>query len=878
MTIDDEVGFVGSHGLNIRIFIVPPVAPTWTTHANQEEDETTLVQTRMQPTHRKKVILDDLIEKPTIVQIPCQEVEFLRNQICVVDLGHVRDHGHVIRWHSATQEAFDLTPLWSHEVPTAFSLFTDGSAHFIEDQWQAASAVVLIVHTDYGDRFGGFRCFDVAPTENYAATAPRSELTALLAAILWSIQLLEWTTKMSLVCPIHFAYDSIFAGNAFNGSWQAMTHLDLITIGRSLVQWIEVRYSTSPSWTHVPAPTGNAWNEAADAISWAAVHKWIPATTLKPVLDILSFDSKDVTSIQWLWYFEAAARGDPRTPPIVDHHFHVNIAQPLKAQPQATAHAMSQRASVPNATKERVPLELRCATANVLTLHPNKAESGSGCTARQEALIKDFALAGFHVIGVQETRSKQTGHTTVCDFHVLSASATATGVGGVQLWIAREWKGQDHSILIKHSDLKIVHATSQRLVVCLQHTSIKLVFVVGHAPTQKSDEATTRWWKNTSSSIPSRARNWPIIAMLDANARVGSIQSTSIGPHHAAEENLQGKCFHDWLLEEDLIVPQTLQACHLGDSDAWWRPTGAGARLDYIAISHSIFPNAVCASISEIDLTLVRPDHASVGATIPIAIQHVSSTSQRRPSHSTMTSHCLPTWNTDVHTHAAMVHDQIAACHQIVQTRPMRKQHLSAQSQELINWKKYHRRRQLQVCATKDAGILRACFNAWSKKQPANDHANWLKLVHHQLAMHESMYTRLCRLVVTAVRQDDKSFYQHLAEKKQDRLQQTRAFLACGDKLNMFSKQIQKRKSSLRCMGPDPAEEAAHYCQLEAGTPCDYAELLTTCHARQCANIDTAPLVIPLKDIPSRLEVERAGSKAKPHKAPGLDGLALDAF
>ena len=49
-----------------------------------------------------------------------------------------------------------------------------------------------------------------------------------------------------------------------------------------------------------------------------------------------------------------------------------------------------------------ISLTLRCATANVLTLHPTKAAVGTGISARMESLVRSFSQQQIDIIGVQE--------------------------------------------------------------------------------------------------------------------------------------------------------------------------------------------------------------------------------------------------------------------------------------------------------------------------------------------------------------------------------------------------------------------------------------------------------------------------------------------
>ena len=76
----------------------------------------------------------------------------------------------VVKWHDATLQALESTPDWNGETVRGYSFYTDGSSIRTNDGRAGASAVVLILHTNQGTRFGGIRAYTVPG----CATAPRS--------------------------------------------------------------------------------------------------------------------------------------------------------------------------------------------------------------------------------------------------------------------------------------------------------------------------------------------------------------------------------------------------------------------------------------------------------------------------------------------------------------------------------------------------------------------------------------------------------------------------------------------------------------------------------------------------------------------------------
>ena len=103
------------------------------------------------------VSLADKIQPPVWVRIPCDEVRFLHTQLLDVDLGPILDRRQVVKWHPATLDAFESTPDWNGETVEKYCFYTDGSSIKTDDGRAGSSAVVLIVLTPLGPRFGGVR-------------------------------------------------------------------------------------------------------------------------------------------------------------------------------------------------------------------------------------------------------------------------------------------------------------------------------------------------------------------------------------------------------------------------------------------------------------------------------------------------------------------------------------------------------------------------------------------------------------------------------------------------------------------------------------------------------------------------------------------------
>ena len=223
----------------------------------------------------------------------------------------------------------------------------------------------------------------------------------------------------------------------------------------------------------------------------------------------------------------------------------------------------------------------------------------------------------------------------------------------MQLWVKRKWKTSRGDISISTADLRTLVADSQYMLVKLSHDELRLLFLVAHAPKGPAFEAATAYWDQLSHAIPASMRSWPLIGLLDANARVGSMTSHASGSHGQDHENIAGECFHQWLHDQSLFLPQMFAEYHHGDHDTWTHSSGTTARLDYIAVDQSLRHDKIPALQMLISpfimliIAVLKPasrfgakSQSLKDRTLPLPQLHV----------------CLTiSWACDVHSHAANI-------------------------------------------------------------------------------------------------------------------------------------------------------------------------------------------------------------------------------
>ena len=423
-------------------------------HSTDDEDEAfNLLQTKCQ---RKQLRLDDLVEScvtPSWVKVNCHKVIFLRQQLRnwqPVTSTYAWDH---IAWRQSTRQALQDMVCWTDEFPLGFSFYTDGSAK--RGSTQATSAVVLLVHTDSGLRWGGYLTTPCIGTH----TAPRAEATALLLAIRWCCHL-----QIGFAYPaakVEFAFDCQTVAGVAQGQFGSSHNSDLLLPIRALLHWLEVSTLEPFIWTHLRGHSDHPWNEAADTLCHHARRYGATVNDMFLYQQQCTFDDQDLVPIQWLWMLEKSMQGADSAPPLYDSHWHFNIAQTLNSIPSVAQQPIARRRDVqPDGPRIVKNMILQIATANVLTLFPGQDHASQYMSARAEGFDSCFHELGIHFVGLQETRSRQEGHVKLPHYHVLSSPATQRGIGGVQLWIQHQVCHGDVTLKVETSHLHILHATA----------------------------------------------------------------------------------------------------------------------------------------------------------------------------------------------------------------------------------------------------------------------------------------------------------------------------------------------------------------------------------------------------------------------------------
>jgi hypothetical protein len=220
--------------------------------------------------------------------------------------------------------------------------------------------------------------------------------------------------------------------------------------------------------------------------------------------------------------------------------------------------------------------------------------------------LLEASLAGhsLQVIGMQETRIQSDAVSRCGGFTIYSAPADKHGTGGTQLWLTHA--------LSKHVSATVIRSP-QLLRVALSVGKITIHIIVGHAPPEAVNDADSHlcdvFWGMVAEELIAADRTQPSAALLliDGNARVGSIPSSSIGCCEPQTENGNGERMRLVGDEFNLAFLNTF----LPAGPTWTGAHGHSSRIDYIGIPSALRSSVTwCKVIDDIDLaTSEREDH-----------------------------------------------------------------------------------------------------------------------------------------------------------------------------------------------------------------------------------------------------------------------------
>ncbi len=403
--------------------------------------------------------------------------------------------------------------------------------------------------------FGGFLCQSLPGLP----CAHRAELLGLLAGMHWvNTTLLHLCFLQASLPKVTFAFDATSAGYKAFGQWGGSSYQTQVANIRAVVYFIEARFNIQLNYHHVFGHTGHPGNEAADTVA----KSWKLLVDPRPSTRVSYFDLCNPPEAQWLW-----ALWKPEWKKLWQNG---RLQLPETPQTQPAPHVMETLANpsppVP-VVQEEENTTVRCslATANVLSLLSSATTTkatGLQGRARLEALQRAFSSEKFHIVGVQESRMRKECKIEQEHYFVFSAPATPQGHLGVQLWFARALDLGD-GLFFRRDHFKLVARNPRYIIVKIGAPFLKAIAISAEI---------SQWWKDLKNAIPGKYRTWPLLLMIDANARIGDLCSQVVGDYDVDVQDHGGAELHDFLLETGTWLPATFPQCHSGGSGTWLHP------------------------------------------------------------------------------------------------------------------------------------------------------------------------------------------------------------------------------------------------------------------------------------------------------------------
>ena len=282
----------------------------------------------------------------------------------------------------------------------------------------AWAVVVLAIHADSSRAFVGAAGGKWAtvreawlaaglPGHECKQTSHFAEGFAMFWPMFWAVQL-ERSGQLGRGLDMDFVSDSSISRSLAEGQTTARTE---VTVGhgcRSMLLWLRRLGSAGPAihMRHVPSHVGHPFNEVVDCLAAVVGRDGLQEVTVRQ--DMLRAMAGDAGA--WLWLKDAPACVAIQYPPTFQEHFQVTMPNASTMDRLQLVEGQHVTGSSEDSVEQLVSISLRVASANVLSVSCRRRrdylESGTKITGRVAALAQQFCQAGFHVVGVQESRTQ----------------------------------------------------------------------------------------------------------------------------------------------------------------------------------------------------------------------------------------------------------------------------------------------------------------------------------------------------------------------------------------------------------------------------------------------------------------------------------------
>ncbi len=776
-------------------------------------------------------------------------------------------------------------------------VYVDGSARKLDDGSPIAGyGVILIGLHPTGYSSMGYVCGEVV-TDPYNKswigashhTAMDAERCSIVIAMLWSLQ---WNLCGEL--PVAIYFDNQAAGFGASGSWKIDTQSTVSIVSRDLAQACEEIYGKRLSYSHIKSHTNHPGNDLADYIAGNVTKGELYSCgndlDHTRLLDAVTKDGA------FCWLSLAASIGKTDLPD-VNRSFHCHRAMPNNLGEEVGTFAPSAEDQSKTET-----LLLNLCTINVRSLFDDDVtDKRTGrFTEKGKYLAEQLSWQGYHCIGIQEACTKHSGIYRIGPYIRCVGGSDNQPHLGCELWIDSKLHGG--RVLPHH--LVVLHADPRRLIIRLQSGGLDLVLASLHAPHLGHGRAEIElWWHKTGTICSAFQKLAPLCVLADANAQTPEASPPIIGDLLHGTLSSTTVAFIQFCQHCELWLPHTFSDHHRGDSVTWRHPNGQWCRIDYVCLP-IIWRQAqvVCWVDRDVDLNQSTRDHLVAGCQVQYQTALTTPTQKRsydlRKLRDPETRAALQErlldiapipWNTDVHTHAARIKQEMhTALEEVIPRRgqPIHNSYISEAS-----WQQRTAKRHLLAAMQRIGSNLRACWLYWSYHAwhcgedlytQYRPHLKWLFHWESQSARLHREFLVMTKSLKDSLKNDRVNFINQCAEKCGSQplhlaFQELRK-LYVGAKIAQRSKRILPQfrapDGELAASTAQISEAWRRHCQqLEAGEEVSRDQLL---HWIYGTNTHRQWSTVHPDQIPSRVDLERHLRRMACSKAPGCDDIPSD--
>eukprot|EP00435_Cladocopium_sp_Y103_P046691 s371_g13.t1 len=807
--------------------------------------------------------------------------------------------------HPFAQAACSVTPTAQHG--NVFHIFSDGSHQRHTAAW---SFVVLceanVTSSRQFFRIGyaaGLVCDDLG---EYQVSALDAEATGLIAATEY---LLSKSQCRQIEVFLHF--DATTAGFGACGQQRTAKYQDGSSVrqqaARVMVSLLQ-QCTKQVHGLHTKSHVGQPWNECADSIAHHVCKGWHPpkAANLRSK-DLLGHPLRD-----WAWIEANPSIELPGLNFILQNHFkrsqtYVPEAVLLHAHDDGRRSNSQWQDDDQNAIRAR---HLTFATANVGTLDYSGAD---GCVSlKANELLHQFQEAELHIIGIQESRAKQSAFRLQGEF-ARYISAGSGGQAGVELWIQWRKIGQIFGVDFHPEKDAAVWFSSERILATrIQLGKLALELVVAYAPQRgKSSQELQLWWETFTEVVNKRDKQALLFVMGDMNCSIGSVTGLANGSHCYDIEDDPGTFWRELCEKCDLLIPSTFEDFHQGPSHTYVGPRGQQSRLDFIAMPQECH-QGISRSYTNEAIDLLNGDKDHIMLCLDMTLQVGSSRQMKRMQKRNLYDrrearaqaklskinllHDLPVieWTTDVNDHWSILREHLQCKAKSLYPCPKRQQRqlyfTPTAWQTLCDRKDVRQQfRHLQRCQKHT--LLKAVWHAWSAQTKQTTFSGYWRLQRVILWQQEAvLYEARMRLDQKFRTQKRQAWKQWIQRQLDDKIQQ-----AGRAKSNELFAILQPKQMIAKASGrlvkalPGFVDEHGNlqrnrdevavawqeqFSTIEHAEPVALDALMQRSQPHHWKERDETELL----HIPTVYELEEAIRNLNEQKAAGVDGLGPELF